>query len=125
MQQEPKDESVAVNPKDLVVKALIDHVFSNADMSNEAKPEASYRLVVASMLNFIPHTVLQARVLKEAKALENALGPNLPKFDIVLMAKPFSNKKVDLDENTGTEQPAEQSSKSTDSEIKSTADAGN
>lgn len=106
MSEEQNKQAPQKDPKTLVVDAMLETVFSKTDMDDRTKAEACYTLVISAMMNFIPSSMTQARILKEAKALEAHLGQHMSMFDIVLHAKPrpVVKKEVKDAEVSGTEQ---------------------
>ena len=81
------------SPRKIIVEALTANILSNAEMSNEDKADACYKMILAAMSKFIPQSQLEARLLNEARALEQALGADAKNFDIVIWAKPKNQAK--------------------------------
>lgn len=102
---EEQNKQEIKDPKALVVQAMLDTIFSKADLDDKAKAESCYTLVVSAMMNFIPASFTQAKILKEAKALEQHLGAHMNQFDIVLVARPRTQqeKGPSSEQPTGTE----------------------
>lgn len=110
MLDESKAKEPQPTPRQILVDALVKNIFSNAEMKDEEKADACYKMILAAMSKFIPQSQLEARLLNEARALEQGLGPAVKDFDVVIWAKPKSNvKKGSANEPTQTsiESPAE------------------
>ncbi len=99
---------------DSVIESIESKIISNKDLSDKEKASAAYSTVINTLQQFLATTGLQCRILNEARTLEAALkNSNLSTddFNVTLIAKPKTQKAVELSQEIKNAEPSEKENK--------------